>query len=241
MQDKEFDQLFRDRLAGAEMEPPAMMWKKIEQEIKPITKKTKFPLLWMAAASAVVVVAAGLLLKQDDKIQLRATAKVQTVKQPALTGPAVSEVIGDEPMALPAAQTAVHHQEEKSKKIIPAMEPMTDKQHLSDITPAEDMMEDPIMATPLTIAQEVVDTKQAFALNSYQDEPTATAIDLNDAEQDNKKGIRNIGDLVNFVVDKVDKRDEKLLEFHTDDDDQSSLVAINIGFLKLNTKNRIKR
>ena len=53
-----------------------------------------------------------------------------------------------------------------------------------------------------------------------------------------RKGIRNVGDLVNFVVDKVDKRDKKLLHFNTDEDDNSSLVGINIGFLKLNKKNK---
>ena len=53
-----------------------------------------------------------------------------------------------------------------------------------------------------------------------------------------RKGIRNVGDLVNYVVDRVDKRDKKLLRFNTDDDDNSSLVGINIGFLKLSKKNK---
>jgi hypothetical protein len=61
------------------------------------------------------------------------------------------------------------------------------------------------------------------------------------SENDNisqRKGIRNVGDLVNFVVDKVDKREKKLVRFNTDDDDNSSIVGINIGFLKFNKKRK---
>lgn len=241
MQDKEFDQLFKDRLAGASVEPPVMMWNKIEQDIKPVKRKTKLPVLWMAAASAVVVMAAGLLLKQEDKIQLRATAKVKTpTAAPAIESP-VTSAVEVEPMMVPAHQnTSTSHQEQGAKKIILAMQPIAEKQHLSDIGPAVDMMEEPVPATPLVIETEAVDTKQVFALNSSPEEP-ATAVAISNVDQENRRGIRNIGDLVNFVVDKVDKRDEKILEFHTDDDDQSSLVAINIGILKLNTKNRTKR
>lgn len=53
-----------------------------------------------------------------------------------------------------------------------------------------------------------------------------------------KKGIRNVGDLVNFVVEKIDKRDKKLIRFNTDDDDNSSIVGINLGFVRLNPKNK---
>ena len=48
--------------------------------------------------------------------------------------------------------------------------------------------------------------------------------------------IRNVGDLINFVVEKVDKREQKFLQFKSDDDDNSSLVAINIGPFKLNAR-----
>ncbi len=62
--------------------------------------------------------------------------------------------------------------------------------------------------------------------------------DVINENSSDRKGIRNVGDLVNFVVDKVDKRDKKLVRFNTDDDDNSSIVGINIGFLKFNKKNK---
>jgi hypothetical protein len=48
--------------------------------------------------------------------------------------------------------------------------------------------------------------------------------------------IRNAGDLVNFVVDKIDRREQKIVAFNTDDDDNSSLVALNIGPFRFNSK-----
>ncbi|MNL29759.1 hypothetical protein D3C87_1514530 [compost metagenome] len=54
-------------------------------------------------------------------------------------------------------------------------------------------------------------------------------------EEPANKGIRNVGDLVNFVVNKIDRREKKLIQFDTDDDN-SSIVALNIGFIKLNRK-----
>lgn len=55
---------------------------------------------------------------------------------------------------------------------------------------------------------------------------------INDLLKGCKAGDRN---LVNCVVDKVDKSEEKIIQFKTEDDN-SSLVALNIGILRCNTK-----
>ena len=60
--------------------------------------------------------------------------------------------------------------------------------------------------------------------------------ELIETEGRERKGIRNVGDVINFVVDKLDKREKKLIQFKTDDDDNSSLIAVNIGILKFNSK-----
>ena len=58
---------------------------------------------------------------------------------------------------------------------------------------------------------------------------------MNENDMADKRGIRNMGDLINFVVDKVDKREDKLIRFDTDDDN-SSLIGINIGMIKFSKK-----
>jgi len=44
--------------------------------------------------------------------------------------------------------------------------------------------------------------------------------------------IRSPGDLINAVVEKVDKRRDKIIEF-TDDDDETNVTGINLGIIKI--------
>jgi len=50
-----------------------------------------------------------------------------------------------------------------------------------------------------------------------------------------KHGIRSFGDLINVVVAKVDKRQDKLIVFSDTDDDESTITGINLGFVKVKT------
>lgn len=242
MQDKELDQFFKNKLTGAEMEPPAMMWNKIEQEIKPAAKKAGLPFLWMAAATAAVVITAGVLFNKQEKIQLRGEAElVQKVETPAVTSPMPLDTKTEVAVALQKQPVGAVVSKKTSKKNLLAMQPISQSKHLSDNSPITNIVENPEPAVALKV-EGMPETQEVYAVtmnDAVTAEPTEVA--LNAETQENRRGIRNVGDLVNFVVDKVDKREEKLLEFHTDDDDQSSLIAINIGFLKLNTKNRAKR
>ena len=48
-----------------------------------------------------------------------------------------------------------------------------------------------------------------------------------------KHKIHSFGDLVNLVVDKVDKRKDKVLEFTDDGDGDSNLTGVNLGIVKI--------
>ncbi|HEX8608377.1 MAG TPA: hypothetical protein VF679_07045, partial [Pedobacter sp.] len=61
MEDKDFDQLFRDQFEEAEVRPSANLWGNIEKELSP-KKRMVLPVYWMAAAVAVVAVMVGLLM-----------------------------------------------------------------------------------------------------------------------------------------------------------------------------------
>lgn len=48
------------------------------------------------------------------------------------------------------------------------------------------------------------------------------------------KRIRSIGDVVNLVMAKVDKREDKLIQFtDSDDGDESNVTGINLGIINL--------
>jgi hypothetical protein len=78
---------------------------------------------------------------------------------------------------------------------------------------------------PVTILK----TPQETALNSAQ--PSA--------KKHAKKRIRSLSDLVNFVVAKVDNREEKILETSTDEA-ILSLTSLNVGPLKFKKNNTEK-
>ncbi len=244
MPDKEFDQLFRDKFSDAEIEPSANLWANIEQQIEPKRKRT-FPIYWMAAASVIVAITAMLVFQKTEKIQLRGADAIANVTQSNVELNVADE--NNTSANLPTKSFVTNENkgaskkislidlsdnkgiEEKSKNIEEAMQPMVADTRLQikqqEVRPLviapikETVVESPIVYTQVIVQQD---------------------LDENLISEDNveKKGIRNVGDLVNFVVDKVDKREKKLLRFNTDDDDNSSLVGINIGFLKFNKKSK---
>jgi hypothetical protein len=52
-----------------------------------------------------------------------------------------------------------------------------------------------------------------------------------------RRGIHNIGDLVNLVMAKVDKRKDKLIEFTDTDDDGSTITGVHLGAIKIKRDN----
>jgi hypothetical protein len=239
MPDKEFDQLFRDKFEDAEIEPSANLWANIEDQLEP-KKKRGIPIYWMAAASVLIAISAMLVFQKTDKIQLRADNEfVSTVKPADEFSPAVQEtadevvenVVERSNSSLVAKVDAGRVEPTNSTNIQLAVQPIQEADRLpikqQEVMPLAIVpIKETIIENPIVIAQ----------VTSKQDvEPNVISETDNFPE---RKGIRNVGDLVNFVVDKVDKREKKLLKFNTDDDDNSSIVGINIGFLKLNKKNK---
>lgn len=237
IQDKDLDRLFKDKLESAAVAPPALIWANIEQEIQPKPKKG-LPFLWMAAAVAVIGVTAGLLFNKDAKIQLQDKAEVvvnskknvQAADQLPLPEPETNAIVNapEEVKLTKVAKTRA-----TENKLI-AMQPIATKDHLPiNTAPAEPVLQ----VAELEIKTDALSEKELLLAQVNIPEVEAEVATVEN-EQTGKNGIRNIGDLVNFVVEKVDKREQKFLRFKTDDDDNSALVAINIGIIKLNTKNK---
>jgi hypothetical protein len=254
MPDKDFDKLFRDQFMDAEIEPSADLWSNIADKLEP-SKKRSFPLMWVAAASVAVVAAVMLFTQSDEKILLRpnAIAKASVSNESNTAAVPVTTVVNtpNEAVAdgveMPNATKSV---QAVKRSVAPVEAPNANEQKniFASVQPSETndhlVIKDDIKrgeVKPLeVIKQEKVTTetqtnRMIAAAVPTKDETTEYIDPVED--NDNKKGIRNVGDLVNYVVDKVDKREKKLIKFNTDDDDNSSIIGLNIGFLKLNRKN----
>lgn len=252
MPDKEFDNLFRNKFSDAEIVPSADLWANIEQQLGP-KRKRSIPIYWMAAASVAVAITALLVFQKTEKIRLRGTTEVATLGQTADPITAAGTAIGEETMANTATNHVFANTQVKTMKVrtaenVPAENNLQQKEgdlqpsamiaHLPikkiEIEPMNVVPKEAMAATPTEQSQTMMASaevpQQLGNMNTISETEFATE----------KKGIRNVGDLVNFVVDKIDKRDKKLIRFNTDDDDNSSIVGINLGFVRLNPKNKNK-
>ncbi|WP_316792082.1 hypothetical protein [Pedobacter frigoris] len=232
MQDKEFDQLFKDRFEEAEVQPSSGLWNNISAELEP-KRKTGLQIYWMAAAVAVMVVGIGLLVPKTEKIRLQAPAEIADVKAKDISKPSADRVIdeteSDQSYKSTPLVIAPRLKPEGQKKTIIFVQPKVVDEHL--VNNAADVKDH----TPVMVkSSATADVPIVIASANTSDQNKVN--EITETEQPERKGIRNVGDLVNYVVDKVDKRDNKILKFNTDEDDNSSLIAINIGFIKLNSK-----
>ncbi|MBB6235942.1 hypothetical protein HDC90_000548 [Pedobacter sp. AK013] len=246
IQDKDFDQLFKDAFADAEVTPSRDLWSDIESEIMPKKKRT-LPIYWLSAAAVLLIATIGILLYQQQNTsseykQLASNTIEKTkpeVQEPVAkdTSPVVVENIAPVlPALTKAASTIVKTKVKKEVK------PITLKEKQSIITVPEVLKQETVIAK-VEEPKKDINTKIEEAIQPKAETvivANATAVKPDEPVNDNEqssKGIRNVGDVVNLIVNKMDKRKDKLIQFRTDDDD-SSLASINIGPFKIGKRKK---
>lgn len=89
-----------------------------------------------------------------------------------------------------------------------------------------------------TVTEKIIAEEEARKVSSNNNQ-TALATNTNDENLNNegatgnrKLKIKSVGDLVNFVVAKVDKRDEKIIKISKTDESDNEITGINLGLFK---------
>lgn len=251
--DKELDELFSAKLDGLEAEPSAHLWQNISFELdKKPKKKSLFPVLRIAAGLIVVLSVGLLLMRNDQKVaknqpyQKIVKQKVEQV-QPETKQPEI--VVGKkERLFLNAKNKAVKEARPKrNSKVFSVEATIQSKEKQADLsiqTLAQNKPQHglgnvetvpvkiaavPDMATKLNVQPE--NETPETPVNQPQVLPAKRSIMPTIAK---RKGIRNMGDLVNLVMAKVDKRNDKLIEFSdSDDGDESNVTGINLGIITI--------
>lgn len=256
IQDNEFDRYFKDQLVDSEVQPSANLWDRIEPQIANKKKRSQ-SVYWAAAAIAVLALSAGLMFtqpgNQSSGVQQGTSVALNKAEAKHQEGAGLANVSeetkatersqrvapADLVAKLPVATHTGKQPGKENKKTLTAMQPFAATSHHSNTTPVQMIEERKGQVTDLSVAE------VAFADNNTPAASSApvAAVDAiietyetTEIEHTTRPRIRNAGDLVNFVVDKIDKREQKLVEFRTDDDENSSLVAINIGPFKINQR-----
>ncbi|MGM9475155.1 hypothetical protein ACS5PU_01945 [Pedobacter sp. GSP4] len=249
IRDKDFDQLFKDAFADAEVTPSRDLWSGIESEITP-KKKRIVPVYWLSAAAVLLMATIGILVyQQQDTVtsggkKLASNAIEKT--KPVVEVPAVkdSAVAGVEPVENTAPILPLRHKavstvaktKVKQEVVKPVEKPII-------VTAPDAQKQDAMIAqvqAPKNDIKTIIDDVVAQTKTETVTASDITSIKTDDPINDNEqssKGIRNVGDVVNLIVNKMDKRKDKLIQFRTDDDD-SSLASINIGPFKIGKRKK---
>lgn len=237
MQDKEFDEMFKNLFDGAAIEPSEGLWTEIAGKLDKPAHQKKGIYLWVSvAAAAVILMVCGLILPRDEKIRLQSV--VASVNTENATGPIVGKIDVRQPQEaeLPARSVplviAPGLSDEEKKGFAGKLPADT-----TDVPDKHKIAMEPVVLTDQSAIP-------AVQFQTHEERPVIASAQINNADttgdmygQQERKGIRNVGDLVNFVVGKVDKRENKIVEFDTDDDN-SSLVSLNLGIVRFNRKTK---
>lgn len=240
MSDDHFDKLFKDKFSGFEAEPSGSVWKRISLNLREKNER-KFPLFWIAAASVVVVISAFLwLMPSKAPVKLYGTkkpspeAEVAVVKQEKPDAGLYSEPVK------PSVDIKVISQ--PGKKRVQATANIPDRarvrpEYQESSTLAVNETGDRLTVTvnPPTEITSLGEISVASA-----DIPVLTDTPIIDAEAQeprSKQKIKTVGDLVNFVISKVDKRKNKIIEF-SKEDEGDVVSGLNLGLLQYKTQNR---
>jgi len=245
--DKELDELFNSKLNNLEAEPPAKLWQNIHVELDKSSRKKKFVPVLQIAASVVILLSVGLFWigsnetvtrkpiikkivklnnrplqpqnilrgnKAEQKEKLFAGTKIRAVKE-----------------AWPRKKTAkISATKQQAQSKISLNQTSTLAQNKLPVAVKPDQVRPAIVPDggivlklqPAAIEDEPA--KQIPVLSAQTNKPAPVIV--------KRKGIRNMGDLVNLVMAKVDKRQDKLIEF-TDNDGESNITGINLGIITI--------
>ncbi|SMC91541.1 hypothetical protein [Pedobacter nyackensis] len=220
MKDREFDQLFKDRLEDAEVQPSANLWDKLEKELKPRRKRV-FPIYWIAAAVAVIVLSVVLMVPDREKIRLQGTVATVNVESSSVEGS--HDSLYADSKAVADIETKTY--ESTPLIIAPRLNEATAEKEFTAVQrkvaasrPVVKQSDSSRVVKKPTSLPGIVDQDVVIAKADVHDEINANVIKE-----------------VDYVAAKADRRAYKFLKFDTDND-ESSLVGINLGFIRLNLK-----
>jgi hypothetical protein len=240
MWDNEFDKKFQDSFEGFEVTPSASVWPAVARRLKSKKSGKRIPFFWAAAASLTIMFISGLyVFRPKTKIWLYSEndvavkIKPQEENRQSVALELLPQKKDDGPrVALEITKSNVV----RKAKINPReAEILT-----GDVAAIEKI------ATKVETHESHSPNKVAMVAIPDQTD-IGRLVSLSDSVIENREitairpRIKSIGDIVNFVVAKVDQRDDKIIEM-SDNDEGSSISAINLGVLKIKSgKNKTLR
>lgn len=254
MQDKDFDKLFSSKFEDFEAEPSPRVWENIADELggKKGTRSW-IAYLSIAATIAVVFTASWLLLQQDSQPDKHHNYANLISKDTAKSvTPAVTVPIAKQPEPLVINKTSVDRvasnsgrQPKKTSPVIKVIAPVKKADDVVNgpepVSPNKQLVAQTVTLAPVVVKPVMPDVQLTpKTIDVIAATPVEKPVDMASTEKEpeepvKKRGIHNLGGLINVLVAKVDKRPNKFIEFSDDEDDnaETSVTGVNIGPLKI--------
>lgn len=230
-----FDKVFKDKLVEVSVAPSPQLWESISAGLEQKQQKKRVSSPWLGLAASVLFVSLGAWWFFPMNQAPLSTVKVLKVQQ-MTTRSTEPELIAQENLpkkevshiAKPLIIEKVAQLQQDlvlPPSSVNTVEPKPSTTHLQ----TEQQQVAVLNQVPSIESATILSGSQEIALTNT--EPSAT--------KPAKKRIRSLSDLVNFVVAKVDNREEKVLETSSDGA-ILSLTALNVGPLKFKKNNTEK-
>jgi len=238
MSDKEFDKQLRRKFEDFEIEPSPMVWEGINKSLAG-TQRKPFPRFLVAAASITAIVAIGLwFAPHKEPIKLYGSAKVpeapvqekidRSLKAESITS-SEAEIRDYKPVL---AKVSVKTEEKTAKNYSEETSAVAEDKPL--------VLEAPKVAQRVELIEKPIDNSPVvseafFTTKTHQDLLAVHEGSVDSTTDKSKHRIKSLGDLVNFVVGRVDKRKNKIIEFSKDDEGEE-ISGLNLGLLQYKTR-----
>lgn len=250
MQDKEFDQIFNSKFEDFEVEPSAMVWDNIAGELDGKKGKRAIMPYLSIAATVLVLLTAGILFMQKgntpaqkaDKTKLTAN-RVEQIKPEVNQTEAQPAIVVAKP--IDREGTIAKHQTVNTSPLNKITVPVNTKadntvKEPETVKPDKQQLIATVTAPASTAVKATVPDVQLTPKTVDVVAPIERPTVMASAEKQNeapvkKHGIRSLGGLINVLVAKVDKREDKIIEFSDSDDDdtESNVTGVNLGVIKI--------
>lgn len=250
--DRELDKSFQQRLGNLEIEPSEAVWEKISGCMNQGSRrKPLFSGLWMAAASITVIMAVGLWYFRSPQVIFLhgSTEPAQPILDAALPEPSIlverpfspEKTLKTNPSNLKPFRSSLVSQEQftvvqstpVAEPELPLVKPVVPVAESADRLSQVQVKNTIQVPSRYSEDQSALDANQPDQIAKF--DFSDDGLNQEEAEVRKQKKIRSIGSLVNFVISKVDKREDKLIEFK-DSDEGSEISGINLGLVKIKNK-----
>lgn len=230
-----FDKVLKDKLKDVSVTPSPQVWENISASLEQKQQKKRVIYPWLGLAASVLLVSLGawwFFPMNEAQVGAVKVVNVQQMPKRSIN----PELISQENLpknevahiAKPLVVNKVAHLQQDLALPPSSVNTVEPKPSTTLLQPEQQQVA-VLNETPAIEPVTILSGSQEIALTNTELSVTKPA----------KKRIRSLSDLVNFVVSKVDDREEKVLETSSDGA-ILSLTALNVGPIKFKKNNTEK-